>query len=59
MLKTEENSQAFEVLHFTEGIRLDGADSVASQVSVAQEIIFTIPNMEKTFMFSGTEMWES
>lgn len=51
VLKREEDSQAFEVLHSTEGIRLDGADGVASQVSVGREIIVTIPNMEETVTF--------
>lgn len=29
-----QNSQGFEVLHFTEGIRLDGAYSIVSQVPI-------------------------
>lgn len=30
--RSKENSQAFEALHFSEGIGLDGADGVVSQV---------------------------
>lgn len=32
---TRRYSQRFETLHFTEGVRLDGADGVVSQVPVS------------------------
>lgn len=40
--KPQKNSQSFELLHFTEGIRLDRANSIVSQVPVGTLLTVTV-----------------
>lgn len=50
------NSQAFEVLHFTEGIRLNGANGVVSQVPVGtlHIVSLTVNNTLKQYIDTHT-----